>query len=182
MTSKRDLRRRVDRSDGLNPADLPIVGLCSGFTAIDGESDVAAECDRSRPTDHPGRPRAVLHPGRPPWTVRGGDWMTKRTLHRRLKQLEEGGRESITILDSRGEQVRRTGVLRPALLPEPRRPPAGVRRRLRGDEARDSVVRGRGGTRRVPLDARQNTLRSTSPVGASPIDRSAFEETRPGRD
>lgn len=61
MTSKRDLRRRVDRLDGLNPADLPTAGLCAGFAAIDEENDILAEwVDRDRRIIHiDGEPHVI---------------------------------------------------------------------------------------------------------------------------
>lgn len=45
----REIKRRLEDLEGPDPADLPTAGLCSGFDALDKESDVRAEwIDRER--------------------------------------------------------------------------------------------------------------------------------------
>jgi hypothetical protein len=39
----REIKRRLEDLEGPDPADLPTAGLCSGFAALDEESDVTAE-------------------------------------------------------------------------------------------------------------------------------------------
>lgn len=43
MTSRRDLERRLEDLEGPDPADLPSVGLCTGFAVLGEESDVRVE-------------------------------------------------------------------------------------------------------------------------------------------